>query len=58
MVCGIADGVLSTDAAGLRWIKRDILVALGRLSDRLPAMVIETLREQYARPGELDEAID
>jgi len=29
----------------------------GRLSDRLPAIVIETLREQYARLGELDEQI-
>jgi transposase len=31
--------------------------ALGRLFDRLPAMVIEALREQYARVGELDEQI-
>lgn len=38
-------------------IKRDIPGALGRLSDRLPAMVIETLREQYARVGALDEQI-
>jgi transposase len=38
-------------------IKRDIPGALGRLSDRLPAIVIETLREQYARLGVLDEQI-
>src|SRR5258708_19717945 len=38
-------------------IKRDIPGALGRLSDRLPAIVIETLREQYARLSELDERI-
>ncbi len=38
-------------------IKREIPGALGRLSDRLPAMVIEALREQYARLGELDEQI-
>jgi transposase len=42
---------------GRAGIKRDIPGALGRLSDRLPAMVIETLREQYARVGELDEQI-
>jgi transposase len=30
---------------------------LGRLSDRLPAIVIDTLREQYARLSELDEQI-
>jgi len=29
--------------------------ALERVAERLPAMVIETLREQYARVGELDE---
>src|SRR5271167_1968495 len=44
---------------GLRTdVKRDIPGALGRLSARLPAMVIETLREQYAHLGELDEQID
>jgi transposase len=42
---------------GRAGIKRDIPGALGRLSDRLPAIVIETLREQYARLGELDEQI-
>jgi transposase len=42
---------------GRAGIKRDIAGALGRLSDRLPGMVIETLREQYARLGELDEQI-
>jgi transposase len=43
---------------GRAGIKRDIPGALGRLSDRLPAIVIETLREQYARLGELDEQIN
>src|ERR1022692_1397497 len=42
---------------GRAGIKRDIPGALGRLSDRLPTIVIETLREQYARLGELDEQI-
>jgi transposase len=42
---------------GRAGIKRDTPGALGRLSDRLPAMVIETLREQYARLGALDEQI-
>jgi transposase len=42
---------------GRAGIKRHIPGALGRLSDRLPAIVIDTLREQYARMGELDEQI-
>ena len=42
---------------GRAGIKRDISSALGRLSDRLPAMVIDALREQYARLNELDEQI-
>src|SRR5450631_4215842 len=42
---------------GRAGIKKDIPGALGRLSDRLPTIVIETLREQYARLGELDEQI-
>ena len=42
---------------GRAGIKRDVPGALGRLADRLPAVVIETLREQYARLGELDEQI-
>ncbi len=42
---------------GRAGIKRDIPGALGRLSDRLAAIVIDTLREQYARLGELDEQI-
>jgi transposase len=42
---------------GRAGIKRDIPGALGRLSDRLPAMVIDTLREQYARLRELDEQV-
>jgi transposase len=43
---------------GRAGIRRDIPGALGRLSDRLPAMVIDTLREQYARLSELDERIN
>jgi transposase len=39
---------------GRAGIKRDIPGALGRLSHRLPAMLIDTLREQYARLGELE----
>ena len=31
--------------------------ALERVSDRLPAMVIDTLREQWARVGQVDEEI-
>src|SRR5580700_11492511 len=42
---------------GRAGIHRDIPGALGRLAARLPAMVIETLREQHARLGELDEQI-
>jgi len=42
---------------GRAGMKRDIPSALGRLSDRLPLMVIDTLREQYARLGELDQQI-
>jgi transposase len=42
---------------GRAGIKRDLPGALGRLSDRLPAIVIDTLREQNARLGELDEQI-
>src|SRR3984885_14799903 len=38
-------------------IRRDIPGVLGRLSNRLAPIVIETLREQYARLGELDEQI-
>ncbi len=32
-------------------------VALERVSERLPAMVVETLREQWARVARLDEEI-
>jgi transposase len=42
---------------GRAGIKRDIPGALGRLSNRLPAIVIDTLREQYARLSGLDEQI-
>jgi transposase len=42
---------------GKAGIKNGIAVALQRLSDRLPAMVIDTLREQWSRIGQLDEQI-
>jgi len=42
---------------GRAGVKRAIPGALGRLADRLPAIVIETLREQYARLGDMDEQI-
>jgi transposase len=42
---------------GRAGIKRDIPAALRRLVDRLPAVVIDTLREQYARLGQLDEQV-
>ena len=38
-------------------MRRDIPAALERVSERLPAMVIETLREQWARVAELDKEI-
>jgi transposase len=46
--------VLPQGRAGIR---RDVSGALARVAERLPAMVIETLREQYARVGELDEQV-
>ena len=35
-------------------VTKGIAAALARLSDRLPAMVIDTLRDQWARIGKLD----
>ena len=42
---------------GKAGVKKGIAEALQRLSDRLPAMVIDTLREQWERIGKLDEQI-
>ena len=42
---------------GKAGVKKGIAEALQRLSDRLPAMVIDTLREQWARIGKLDDEI-
>ena len=42
---------------GRSGIRRGIAEALERVSERLPAMVIETLREQWARVGELDAQV-
>lgn len=38
-------------------IKKDIAEALQRLSDRLPSMVIDTLREQWERISTLDKQV-
>ena len=42
---------------GKAGVRQGIAEALARLADRLPAMVIETLREQWARVGKMDEEI-
>jgi len=42
---------------GRAGIKKDIPAALERIAERLPAVLIDTLREQYARLGELDQQI-
>jgi len=42
---------------GKAGVKKGIAEALQRLSDRLPATVIDTLREQWDRIGQLDEQI-
>ena len=47
--------VMARGRAGLR---RGMPGALERLSERLPAMVLDTLREQWARLDRLDEEID
>ena len=38
-------------------MRRDVPAALARVSERLPAMVIETLREQWARVAALDAEV-
>ena len=47
--------VMAQGRAGMR---RGVADALARLSERLPAPVIESLREQWARIAALDEEID
>ena len=42
---------------GRAGIKKDIPAALQRIAERLPAVLIDTLREQYARLAELDQQI-
>lgn len=42
---------------GKSGVKSGIAEALRKVEDRLPAMVIETLREQWERVGKLDEEI-
>ncbi|MCY4028052.1 MAG: IS110 family transposase [Acidobacteria bacterium] len=43
---------------GRAGLSRDIPAVLERVSERLPAMVVETLREQWARVGDLDAEVD
>ena len=47
--------VMPRGRAGMR---RDMPGVLERVSERLPAMVIETLREQWARVAQLDAEVD
>ena len=42
---------------GKAGVRKGIAEALAGLADRLPAMVIDTLREQWARIGKIDEEI-
>ena len=42
---------------GRAGMKRGIGLALERISERLPAIVVETLREQWVRVARLDEEI-
>ena len=44
-------------AQGKVGLRKGLAEALQRLADRLPTMVIDTLREQWARIGKLDDAI-
>jgi transposase len=43
---------------GRAGVLRQLPAALGRLSQRLPAMLIETLREQFARIQSLEQQIE
>ena len=45
------------DAARQAGVRRGITDALARMADRLPAMVIDTLREQWARISKMDEKL-
>ena len=46
--------VMSQGRAGMR---RGMAAALGRVSERLPTMVVDALREQWARVARLDEEV-
>ena len=46
--------VMPRGRAGMR---RDMPAALARVSERLPAMVVETLRDQWARVAQLDAEV-
>ena len=39
-------------------IRRDSAAAIARLAERLPAVLIDTLREQYARLAQIDKQVD
>jgi transposase len=39
-------------------IRREAAAAIARLAERLPAVLIDTLREQYARLAQIDEQVD
>ena len=43
---------------GRAGLSRDTPAVLERVSERLPTMVVETLREQWARVGDLDAEVD
>lgn len=43
---------------GRAGVRRDVPPALQRLAERLPAVLIETLREQFLRINQLDEQIE
>ena len=43
---------------GRAGLKRDIPGALDRVSERLPAMAVDSLRDQWARVAQLDEEIE
>jgi transposase len=45
-------------AQGRAVIRREAAAAIGRLSERLPAVVIDTLREHFARLTQIDEEVD
>jgi transposase len=53
-----ADNAASISINALADALTGVIVNLARLSERLPAMAIDTLRDQWARIGKLDEEIN